>query len=227
MREPVTDLEADLEAVERWRGERLRLVSPTAVDCGLVKASDDFIKGFAPPDYQIDGILQRRFIYSLTAPTGAGKTAIALFLSAAVGGAAKSVAGHAVERGRVLYLAGENPDDIRMRWMAMSDKQGFDLKEIDVRFVAGVIPIPDMFDQIAREVESVSLVVVDTSAAYFSEMTKTTTCRWGNTLACCGGSLLCRASPASLSAAIPPRTPPTTTCCLVAAGHSLQRWTAT
>jgi hypothetical protein len=51
----------------------------------LIKSSSAFIKGFIPPDYLIDGILQRRFIYSLTAPTGGGKTAIALCLSASVG----------------------------------------------------------------------------------------------------------------------------------------------
>ena len=41
----------------------------------------EFLKGFVPPDYIIDGMLQRRFIYSLTGQTGHAKTAIALVLA--------------------------------------------------------------------------------------------------------------------------------------------------
>jgi hypothetical protein len=41
----------------------------------------DFLKGFVPPDYIVDGVLQRRFIYSMTGRTGGGKTAIALALA--------------------------------------------------------------------------------------------------------------------------------------------------
>jgi hypothetical protein len=114
--------------------------------------------------------LQRRFVYSLTAPTGGGKTAIALFLSVAVGGADLTLGNHQIESGRVLYLAGENPDDIRMRYLAMADKFDFDVPAMDVHFVPGAIPIDQMFDRLAKEIDSigdVSLIVVDTSAAYF------------------------------------------------------------
>ena len=44
-----------------------------------------------------------------------------------------------VDPGRVLYLAGENPDDVRMRWIALSEKMDFDLDTIDVHFLAGVL----------------------------------------------------------------------------------------
>ena len=86
----------------------------------LILSSKDFITGFKPPEYLIDGLLQKRFLYSLTAPTGGGKTAILLLLSALTS-QGESVGGHATEQGRVVYLAGENPDDIRMRWMAMAE----------------------------------------------------------------------------------------------------------
>ena len=48
----------------------------------LIKSSAEFVADFTPPDYVLDGILQRRFCYSLTGRTGAGKTAILLLLSA-------------------------------------------------------------------------------------------------------------------------------------------------
>ena len=44
----------------------------------LMQSSAEFVVGFVPPDYLIDGLLQRRYVYSLTGPTGSGKTAIAL-----------------------------------------------------------------------------------------------------------------------------------------------------
>lgn len=80
----------------------------------LIVSSKEFIAGFKPPEYLIDGLLQKRFLYSLTAPTGGGKTALLLLLSALTS-QGESVSGHETEKGRVVYLAGENPDDIRMR----------------------------------------------------------------------------------------------------------------
>jgi hypothetical protein len=53
-----------------------------ATPARLVKSSAEFVRGFVPPDYAIDGLIQRRFLYSLTAPTGHGKTAVALLFAA-------------------------------------------------------------------------------------------------------------------------------------------------
>src|SRR5215469_9286631 len=80
----------------------------------------EFVASFVPPDFVIDGVLQKQFIYSLTAPTNAGKTAIMLLLAAHVALGRDIAPGVEVERSRVLYLAGENPVDVMMRWIAMS-----------------------------------------------------------------------------------------------------------
>jgi hypothetical protein len=50
----------------------------------LIVSSKKFIANFVPPDYLIDGWLQRRFIYSFTGLTGAGKTIIGLRIAAHV-----------------------------------------------------------------------------------------------------------------------------------------------
>jgi 5S rRNA maturation endonuclease (ribonuclease M5) len=135
----------------------------------LVETSAEFIATFIPPDYAIDGLVQQRFCYSLTAPTGHGKTAVALLISAckALG---LPIGSRAVDPGRVLYFAGENPDDVRMRWIALADKMGFDPETIGVHFVSGVKKLSEIAPRIWQEVEcigGVSLVVVDTSAAFF------------------------------------------------------------
>ena len=44
-----------------------------------------------------------------------------------------------VEKGRVLYLAGENPDDVRGRWIAMAERLAFDIDGIPVK--AGAPPL--------------------------------------------------------------------------------------
>ena len=134
-----------------------------------VVPSGAFIAGFTPPDYLIDGVLQRRFIYSMTGATGAGKTAVALRLSCHVDQGV-SLAGRDVQRGRVLYFAGENPDDVRMRWIGMADHIGFDPGASTVHFRPGVFDIPKLRDSVRGDVQQFgpfALVVVDTSAAYF------------------------------------------------------------
>jgi AAA domain len=135
----------------------------------LIFSSSEFIAGFVPPDYLIDGLIQRRFCYSLTAPTGTGKTAVALLLSALIA-LGRSIGEYQVERGRVLYLAGENPDDVRMRWLAMADAMDFDIDTIEVHFLPGVYKLSEIGSRIRAEVEQIGpidFLIVDTSAAYF------------------------------------------------------------
>lgn len=136
----------------------------------LIHSSQEFVAGFVPPDYFLEGVLQRRFIYSLTGKTGSGKTSIMLLISA-LAAMGKDLKGRELEHGRILYLAGENPDDIRMRWLAMSDHMGFDVKDIAVNFVIGRGPgFSDLIDQITDEVEAldgVAMIIVDTSVAFF------------------------------------------------------------
>jgi hypothetical protein len=135
----------------------------------IIQSSADFIKDFVPPDYLIDGIIQRRFLYSLTGRTGSGKTAIALFIAAHVG-MGKPIGRCEVAQGRVLYFAGENPDDVRMRWIASAQNLDFDIDTIPVDFIPGTFKISQLLGHIVQEVQErgeVALVIVDTSAAYF------------------------------------------------------------
>jgi len=118
----------------------------------LIVSSAEFIDSFVPPDYAIDGLIQRRFCYSLTAPTGHGKTVIALLLSAskALG---QPIGKHDVDPGRVLYFVGENPDDVRMRWIALSEKMDFDPKAIDVHFLPGTAKLSEIAPRVREKVQ--------------------------------------------------------------------------
>jgi hypothetical protein len=135
----------------------------------LRQTSEQFVADFVPPDYLIDGILQRRFLYALTGRTGSGKTAVVLLITASVA-LGRKIGDLEVAQGRVFYLCGENPDDVRMRWIALAQQMDFDLKTVAVDFFPRLFKISEMQARIladAQEVGGVALVIVDTSAAYF------------------------------------------------------------
>jgi AAA domain/RepB DNA-primase from phage plasmid len=137
----------------------------------LLLSSAEFVAGFKPPDYLIDGLMQRKYVYSLTAPTGAGKTCIALRIALCVALGMK-LAKMDVEKGRVLFFAGENPDDVRSRWIKLCEEMGQNPDDVDVFFMPGTPPIsdPEIRQRINAEAARhgpFSLLIVDTSAAYF------------------------------------------------------------
>jgi AAA domain/Primase C terminal 2 (PriCT-2) len=138
----------------------------------MFRNSGEFTDGFVPPDYLVDTILQRGFLYSFTAQTGVGKTTVAMRLAAHVA-TEKPFCGHDVQRGTVLYFAGENPTDIQMRWLGLTKEMGIDPKTVDVHFTYGPNKLlPEVIARIMREVARKSLtlaaIIIDTAAAHFT-----------------------------------------------------------
>jgi hypothetical protein len=81
---------------------------PTNIARPIVQSSAEFTRNYVPPDYLIDGLLQRRYCYSLTARTGSGKTAIVLALAATSRSAGHSASGKS-RRGEFLRLPERMP----------------------------------------------------------------------------------------------------------------------
>lgn len=135
----------------------------------LIQSDAEFVKGFKPPDYLIDGMIQKSYLYSLTGPTGHGKTPVTMLMGCKV---ARGVDYHGrpVTQGGVLFLAGENSDDIRTRYIAMADHEQFTVGNIPFYFIDGVIDINAEIPRIEQEaarIPNLSLVIVDTDQAYF------------------------------------------------------------
>ena len=82
--------------------------------------------------------------------TGVGKTAIALLLAYSIAELDK-FGDLECESGKVLYLVGENPDDIQMRWIGMGYHYGFDERDAEVYFIPGVFDIEAMRVRIAAD----------------------------------------------------------------------------
>jgi hypothetical protein len=137
-----------------------------------IMSKAEFIKGFVAPDYLIEGLLQRRFIYALTGQTGHAKTAVALLIARLVSCADynTTLGPHRVDKGRVLYFVGENPDDVRMRVIGSDAKRSDDVTADNVAFIPGIFDISQMFGVLEHTIKQsgdVSMIIVDTSAAYF------------------------------------------------------------
>jgi hypothetical protein len=127
-----------------------------------------FVAGFKAPEYVIDGLFQRGRLYSFTAPTGHGKTAVSLCLDIHMA-TGRDLAGRAAEQGNIVYFAAENPDDVKARMILMADRLQLDLSSLPLQFVEGGFSFTDWGDHIRHEVERIGgalSVTVDTGPAF-------------------------------------------------------------
>jgi hypothetical protein len=104
----------------------------------------------------------------MTAQTGVGKTSIAMrWMAHIVTG--RPIGDREVQEGNVLYLAGENPDDVRARWLALSREMGIDPDTPKVTWLVGTdMGARDhrLWHEITKKGLEFALVIVDTAAAY-------------------------------------------------------------
>lgn len=124
---------------------------------------------FEIPDWVIDGIVQRGRLYACTSLTAHGKTAVWLYNGCMVP-AARKIAGLETTRGNVLYLAGENPDDLTIRLFGIEKALG--LKETELPYVLPVsFPLDDdemrtLLHEIEAMFAPLALIIIDTAASF-------------------------------------------------------------
>jgi hypothetical protein len=146
---------------------------PSDTEGRLVLTVSQFLEAHVPPDYVIDGLFKRGYLYSFTAMTGAGKTAIWLLISEIASNRKRrgKLGIHEVEHVRVVYIACENATDVRERLIGMEATMGFSREDLDLLVIDKVFDLKKELPRIRKEVENfggnVGLVVIDTSAAMF------------------------------------------------------------
>jgi len=128
-----------------------------------------FLDNLKPPTYVVDGMFAKGYVYAVTGHPGSGKTvmAVELALQVAMG---DMFLGRMTMPGRVLYLAGENPDDLRKRLKAAMDQHQLQPENLtNLTFVPKAFPLgpnlPVIRSQFADRVWD--LVIVDTDVAYY------------------------------------------------------------
>lgn len=134
-----------------------------------LQTADSFTADFVAPEYIVDGVIRRGMVYTLTAPTGSGKTAVMLYASTSLA-TGNLFCEREVEWGDVLFMAGENPDDVRARVIATMEFYSIDPTKCRLHFIAGTFSIRADMERLRAEAEKLPnlvLVVIDTFAAYF------------------------------------------------------------
>lgn len=132
----------------------------------------EFLAKFIAPDYLVDLLLQRGFLYSLTGATGAGKTAIGplLAVTVALRRPGQKFGPYAVEHGRVVYIAAENGTDVQMRFPPLLERFSVKPEELDMLVIDTIKNIDKELPAIERDIREfgpVDLIIVDTSPRLF------------------------------------------------------------
>jgi hypothetical protein len=127
-----------------------------------------FIASQKPPEYLVEPLIQRASLYTLTALTSHGKTAVLLYIALCIA-SGRPVAGKHTVGGRVVWFAGENPSDFAQKIHTACQHWDIDPDSLDMVVMAGAFDLasmPEQAIQMAAAGGKTALVVIDTSAAY-------------------------------------------------------------
>lgn len=148
---------------------RADLIERPPVKCVTV---DAFLADVEAPCWVVGGIVQRGYLYALTAPTNHGKTAVSLVMAMCIA-AGRPFAGCETERGNVLILCGENQDGFRLRMLATMQSLGIAPQDIAGRCwvypqSGSLMEILPGIKEDAAAMGDLAFVLVDTSVSFFS-----------------------------------------------------------
>ncbi len=129
-----------------------------------------FVSEYVPLSYVIEPIIRDGSLYTLTARTGAGKTALLVVMALAVATGRRDLLSLDVVKGRVAFLTAENPDDLRMRFMIACYLLNIDDEVLDRIEILDRREKPeDICAALAKlaDQEPFSQVILDTLAAFY------------------------------------------------------------
>jgi AAA domain len=127
-----------------------------------------FLAAARAPQFLIDPIIQRGFLYTLTARSYHGKTTLMIYLCLCMA-MARPFAGLHTEQGRIAYLIGENPDEFAQKLAVACEFWGINPAELPITFLPGAFDLTANLDAALTKTAAcgpLSLVVLDTSAAF-------------------------------------------------------------
>lgn len=138
----------------------------------IARSIPAFLADLAPPTYLLDGILIAGYCFAITGQSGHGKTAIALSLGVAAS-LGLPFAGFDTEQVKVLYVAGENPDDVRLRVRALLDAAQLEPTDLEPNLMVldQSFTLADRHAELMELIEEggFGLVILDTDQALSSD----------------------------------------------------------
>ena len=172
--EPIDPIAAaQAAALTGAKGAKVHPIRPELADREEVRCvtAQDFLADLAPPEWVVEGIVQRGYLTAITAPTNHGKTAVSLLMSMCVASGTE-FAGLPVAQGKVLILCGENQDGFKLRMLATLKLLALEPKDIAGACwvypqAGGLLGILDTLKKDAETIGDLALVLVDTSVSFF------------------------------------------------------------
>jgi hypothetical protein len=135
----------------------------------LILNSAAFMAGFEPPDYVVDGILQRGKLYSLCGRPGAGKTLIMLLMQSCLA-RGLPFCGREADPGSTFFSAGENPQNVATQWIGLCADHFLAPDALsNVHWARGVFDMGAGMDQALAEASAIPdlrLVTIDSQQAF-------------------------------------------------------------
>lgn len=164
---------SDIAFPFRGKDEIKRLRSAPFVQAAPAsfKTAKKFCDDYTPLSYAVEPFIRSSSLYTLTAKTGSGKTALLIVMALAVAAGRGDILGRDVTKGRVAYVAAENPDDLRMRMKVAAYHLNVDLSMVGEglmileRRVKPEELVAEM--QALAKVQPFALIMIDTLAAFF------------------------------------------------------------
>lgn len=132
-------------------------------------SSAKFLAGMTPPDYLVHGLIMRGGTYTMTGNTGHCKTLLAILMAirTALG---EWFLGCKCRQSRVVFFAGENPDNVRYQLYGMCAELGINPGDLDIKWHDGVFSIEDALSAVKAELATHSdlgLCIFDSLQAFF------------------------------------------------------------
>jgi hypothetical protein len=137
-----------------------------------LKSAMAFCAAYVPIAYAIEPFIRSSSLYTLTAKTGAGKTALLIAAALAVATGRSELIGRTVKKGRVAFISAENPDDFRMRLLVAARTVNIDLEELgdDLMIFDRRASPGELIGALEAEASHgpFTLIMIDTLAAFYT-----------------------------------------------------------
>lgn len=134
-----------------------------------IMSSGQFVGTMQPPVYIIDGILQQGRAHSLTGYTGHGKTTLAMHLMLCVA-LGEDFCGAECEAGSTLFIAGENPDNVKYQYAAAIAAIDKKAEQVPAYFLPGHFQMSAQEDELhqqAAQIQNLRLIIIDSLQSFF------------------------------------------------------------